>query len=103
MKLASLFSGGKDSTYAIYMIQKKGHKVACLLSIFPKSEESHLLHHPNLTMDKFTIRIYENSTTNNLLQILMKLMTELFAIENLLINAKKKYHIEGIGSWWNQK
>ena len=48
MKLASLFSGGKDSTYAIYLAQKQGHDVSCLLSIFPKSDESHLLHHPNL-------------------------------------------------------
>ena len=47
MNLGSLFSGGKDSTYAIYLAQKQGHHVTCLLSIFPKSEESHLLHHPN--------------------------------------------------------
>jgi Predicted ATPases of PP-loop superfamily len=36
MKLASLFSGGKDSMYAIYLAQKQGHQVTCLLSVFPK-------------------------------------------------------------------
>ncbi len=48
MKLGVLFSGGKDSTYSIYLAKKKGHEIKCLLSIFPKSEESHLLHYPNL-------------------------------------------------------
>ena len=48
MKLAALFSGGKDSTYAIYLAQQQGHEIKCLLTIHPKSEESHLLHHPNL-------------------------------------------------------
>ena len=52
MKLGSLFSGGKDSTYAIYMAQKQGHEVTCLLSIFTKSEESHLLHYPNMQWTK---------------------------------------------------
>jgi 3'-phosphoadenosine 5'-phosphosulfate sulfotransferase (PAPS reductase)/FAD synthetase len=34
-----LFSGGKDSTYAIHVAKKQGHDVVCLLSIFPKSDE----------------------------------------------------------------
>ena len=52
MKLACLFSGGKDSTYAIHLAKQQGHDVVCLLSVFPKSEESHLLHHPNLKWTK---------------------------------------------------
>ena len=52
MKLASLFSGGKDSTFAIYLAQKQEHQVVCLLSVFAKSEESHLLHHPNIQWTK---------------------------------------------------
>jgi diphthamide synthase (EF-2-diphthine--ammonia ligase) len=52
MNLASLFSGGKDSTFAIYEVQNQGHDVVCLLSVFPKSDESHLLHHPNMQWTK---------------------------------------------------
>ena len=48
MKLAALFSGGKDSTYSIYLAKHQGHDVKCMLSIVPKSDESHLLHHPNM-------------------------------------------------------
>ena len=52
MKLACLFSGGKDSTYAIHLVKKQGHEVTCLLSVFPKSDESHLLHFPNILETK---------------------------------------------------
>jgi len=88
MKLASLFSGGKDSTYAIYMAQKEGHTVTCLLSIFPKSEESHLLHYPNLQWTKL------QSESMNIPQLTTHSISdetddELFALENLLKNAKK--------------
>jgi ABC transporter with metal-binding/Fe-S-binding domain ATP-binding protein len=95
MKLGSLFSGGKDSTYAIYLAQKQGHEVTCLLSIFTKSEESHLLHYPNLQWTKLqsqsmsipqlTINSESNETDD-----------ELFALEKLLQNAKDQFHIEGL-------
>ena len=52
MKLAALFSGGKDSTYAIHHAQNSGHKVVVLLTTQPKSDESHLLHFPNIIHTK---------------------------------------------------
>ena len=48
MKLAAFFSGGKDSTYAIYDAQKSGHNIQVLFTVMPKSDESHLLHFPNI-------------------------------------------------------
>ena len=95
MNLGSLFSGGKDSTYAIYMAQKQGHKVTCLLSVFTKSEESHLLHHPNLQWTKLqseSMKIPQltiNSTSD-------ETDDELSALENLLKKAKEQFHIEGL-------
>ena len=95
MKLACLFSGGKDSTYAIHLAKKQGHDVVCLLSIFAKSEESHLLHHPNLRWTKLqsesmnipqlTIISYSDETSD-----------ELIIMEKLLQNAKKEFQIDGI-------
>ena len=95
MKLGSLFSGGKDSTYAIYLAQKQGHDVTCLLSIFTKSEESHLLHYPNLQWTKL------QSKSMNIPQLIINSKSdetddELFALENLLQNAKDQFHIEGL-------
>jgi ABC transporter with metal-binding/Fe-S-binding domain ATP-binding protein len=95
MNLGSLFSGGKDSTYAIYLAQKQGHEVTCLLSVFTKSEESHLLHHPNLQWTKLQsesmkipqLTIHSTSDETD---------DELFALETLLKNAKEQFHIEGL-------
>ena len=95
MKLACLFSGGKDSTYAIHLAKQQGHDVVCLLSVFPKSEESHLLHHPNLKWTKLQsvsmkipqLIISSNSDETN---------DELIVMEKLLQNAKDEFKIDGL-------
>jgi ABC transporter with metal-binding/Fe-S-binding domain ATP-binding protein len=95
VKLACLFSGGKDSTYAIHLAQKQGHDVVCLLSIFPKSEESHLLHYPNLRWTKLqseSMKIPQLTTRSNSDDI----DDELIAMENLLQNAKDQFQIDGL-------
>lgn len=35
MKAAGLFSGGKDSLYAVYLSEKRGVEVECLISLIP--------------------------------------------------------------------
>jgi len=95
MKLASLFSGGKDSTYAIYLAQKQGHQVTCLLSVIAKSAESHLLHHPNLQWTKLQsesmkipqLTIDSNSDDTD---------DELIFLESLIQQAKNQFHVEGL-------
>ena len=95
MKLAALFSGGKDSTFAIYLAKKQGHEINCLLTIFPKSEESHLLHHPNMTWTSLQAesmnipQITEESLSD-------ETQSELDLIEKILIKAKKDFQIEGM-------
>jgi len=37
MRFVSLFSGGKDSTYALYWALREGHQLASLLTIRPTS------------------------------------------------------------------
>ena len=51
MKVVVLGAGIIGTTSA-YFLAKQGHEVTCLLSVFPKSDESHLLHHPNLKWTK---------------------------------------------------
>ena len=95
MKLASLFSGGKDSVYSIFLAKKQGHEVKCLLSVFPKSAESHLLHHPNLkwtslqskSMQIPQLTVESNSDETNY---------ELISLEEILIKSIDKYEVEGI-------
>jgi len=95
MKLACLFSGGKDSTFAIHLAQKQGHEVVCLLSVFTKSDESHLLHHPNLQWTKL------QSESMNIPQLTAssdseKTEDELSVLSTLLQKAKEKFNIEGL-------
>jgi len=44
MKLAVLFSGGKDSSLALHKALGEGHEVKFLLNIFPESEDSFMFH-----------------------------------------------------------
>ena len=95
MKLASLFSGGKDSTYAIYKAKQDGHSIECLVSVFPQSEESHLLHHPNISATSLQAKAMK------IPQIVTRInstdpQTELEELQNLLQKAKKDFGIEGI-------
>jgi len=95
MRLACFFSGGKDSTYAIHLAKKQGHDVVCLLSIFPKSEESHLLHHPNLKWTKLqseSMKIPQLTISSNSDET----ADELIVMEKLLQNAKDEFKIEGL-------
>lgn len=48
MRLAALYSGGKDSTLAMYLAMQMGHEVACLVSIRPTTADSMMFHTPNL-------------------------------------------------------
>jgi diphthine-ammonia ligase len=53
MNLVALYSGGKDSTLAIYDSIKKGHKVAYTLSMIPKNPESYMFHYPNIKFTRY--------------------------------------------------
>jgi len=48
VKVASLFSGGKDSTYALWYAQMQGWNVERLVTVFPENQESWMFHFPAL-------------------------------------------------------
>src|SRR4030067_3451465 len=48
VRLASLYSGGKDSTYALHVSEQRGWEVSHLVSILPADPGSMLYHVPNL-------------------------------------------------------
>ncbi|MGQ0797997.1 MAG: diphthine--ammonia ligase [Methanobacteriota archaeon] len=52
MRLAALFSGGKDSTYATWVAMQRGWEVTHLLSVLPADPESMLFHVPNLRLTR---------------------------------------------------
>jgi ABC transporter with metal-binding/Fe-S-binding domain ATP-binding protein len=55
MKLAALCSGGKDSTYALWLALRQGHELVHLVAMQPAREDSWMFHHPNIhLMDLFS-------------------------------------------------
>ena len=95
MKLAALFSGGKDSTYSIYLAKKEGHQISCVVTVFPISYESELLHFPNIRLTKLQsqemgipqLSIDADSTNPN---------SEVSTLQEILYKAKESFGIEGI-------
>ncbi|MCX6711040.1 MAG: TIGR00289 family protein, partial [Candidatus Woesearchaeota archaeon] len=49
MKLGVLFSGGKDSCYAMHIAAEK-NEISCLISIFSKNTESYMFHTANIEL-----------------------------------------------------
>ena len=114
MKLASLFSGGKDSTFAIYKAKLQGHSIESLVSVFPKSDESHLLHYPNVSttllqakamrIPQITAKVSTDDTEDELeeLQNLLKKAINNFGIEGFvhggLFSEYQKNRFERVGS-----
>jgi len=48
MRLASLFSGGKDSTYAAHLASLSGDEVVCLVTMRSRREDSWMFHTVNV-------------------------------------------------------
>jgi len=48
MRVAALVTGGKDSLYAVVKAVEMGHRVAYLVSMLPRSDESWMFHHVNI-------------------------------------------------------
>lgn len=95
MKVAVLFSGGKDSTFSIYKAKMEGHEVVCIVTIFPQSDESQLLHYPNIQFTKL------QSESMHIPQISIKIDStnpnnEAQTLKEILIKAKNEFEIEGI-------
>jgi len=94
MKLASLFSGGKDSVYSSYIAKRQGHKIVCLITIFSKNKESYMFHTPSIEKTK-----HQANSMNIPLMISKtkgKKEEELKDLEKAIKKAIKKYKIEGI-------
>lgn len=48
MKVAVLYSGGKDSNLAAYRMSQAGHNIVALITAVPIRTDSYMFHHPNV-------------------------------------------------------
>ena len=50
MKVAVLFSGGKDSCLAAKYCMDNGFEIASLISVKPRNEEAYIWHYPTVEL-----------------------------------------------------
>jgi len=93
MKLAALFTGGKDSVYAIHLAKQK-HQVVCLITIKSSNPDSYMFHTPaieltSLQAEAMNLPILFFDTKG-------EKERELEDLEQAIVKAKEKYDFEGI-------
>ena len=95
MKVAVLFSGGKDSSYAL-MKSKEFHEVTCLVTLISENKESYMFQTANigitaLQAEAIGLPIIQRNTKG-------EKEAELEDLKSALREAKEKFQIEGVVS-----
>ena len=93
MRLACLFSGGKDSTFALFKALKQGHEIAALVSI-KAAAGSFMYHTPNIHLAEQAAEAMEMPLVVGEAENGEK--AELQAMQLLLSDLKKHQKIEGV-------
>lgn len=94
VKLAALFSSGKDSCYAIHIMRNQNYNVKCLVTIRSENKDSFMYHTPNVDLAKLQSEaieiplIIQDSSGEK--------EKELEDLEKALVKAKDEYKIEGV-------
>ncbi|MBU2100494.1 TIGR00289 family protein [Candidatus Micrarchaeota archaeon] len=94
MKVAGLFSGGKDSCFAVNWAFEQKHKVVVLISVISKNPYSFMFHTPNIKLTFFQglaaeIPVLHANTLGNPEK-------ELDDLKNALIKVKENFGVQGI-------
>ncbi len=96
ISIGALVSTGKDSLYALHLMQKQGYKVKCLITIESRNPDSFMYHTPTIKLAKL------QSKTLSIPLILVKTSgkkeLELKELEKAIGLAKKRFKIEGVCS-----
>jgi len=93
MKLAVLFSGGKDSTYALLKAMEK-EEVVCLISIISENPESYMFHTPNIDITE----LQANAIGLPLIKKITKGVKEreLKDLKEAIKQSKERFGIDGV-------
>lgn len=96
MKVAALYSGGKDSTFAIQRAMQQGRDVVCLISLKSANPASYMFHVPNIDMVKLQSKALGIPLIFKKTEGIKE--EELKDLKSALNAAKKLYKIEGVVS-----
>lgn len=95
VRLAALYSGGKDSTFAIFRAKEMKHQIACLITMHPDSDDSLLFHYPNSWVTRFLAEAMQLPVVE--FEIKGKSREdEVEALREATAQAKSRYGIQGV-------
>ncbi len=94
VKLAALFSSGKDSCYAMHIMKKQNYNIKCLVTIKSKNKDSFMYHTPNV--DMVVLQAEALSLPLIMQESSGEKEKELKDLEKALVIAKEKYGVEGV-------
>ena len=96
MKLAVLFSGGKDSVYAAYLAKQAGNELVCAIVIKSENPDSYMFHTPSIdkaekqvSLAGIPILVHGTAGVKE---------DELDDLAEAIMKAKEKYGVEGVVS-----
>lgn len=95
MRLGSLYSGGKDSTFSIFRAKQAVHEIACLITMHPVADDSPLFHYPNSWVTEYLADAMQIPLLGFEVSGRSK-EDEMKALEEAMVRAKLLYGIEGI-------
>jgi asparagine synthase (glutamine-hydrolysing) len=96
LKLGVLFSSGKDSNYAMYIMQQQNYAIECLITIKSQNQDSYMFHTPNIDLARLQAEAMGMPLIEEL--TLGEKEKELDDMKNAIIRAKNEFGIEGIVS-----
>ena len=93
-RIAALFSGGKDSTYALYLMKKNGYEISCLITMKSKNPDSYMFHTPNIDITSMQAEAMDIPLVTGYTK--GEKEKELKDLENTIKKAKEKFGFTGI-------
>ncbi|MBI1971205.1 diphthine--ammonia ligase [Candidatus Woesearchaeota archaeon] len=94
MKVASLFSGGKDSMFSLYWAVQQGWDVRCLVTLCPMNKDSWMFHTPNISWTR--VQAEALGIPHILHKTSGEKEDELADLRDALQQAKQEYHLQGL-------
>jgi ABC transporter with metal-binding/Fe-S-binding domain ATP-binding protein len=94
MKVAVLFSGGKDSVYAAWLAKNEGHELSCAIVIKSENQDSYMFHTPSISRVEVQAKAIEIPLI--LRETKGEKEKELEDLEAAIVEAVEKYGVEGV-------
>lgn len=94
MRLAALFTGGKDSTYAVYLARQQGHEIICLITLESENPDSYMFHTPAIELTRLQAEAMGLPIVFGKTKGVKE--EELVDLEKAIVKAKEKLEFEGL-------